>query len=76
MVDSKAPITAYMEAHWPVEFMAALLTYEMDNTDKIVDYIAECVQMGIKVMAPDINESGIDFDTSSGRDEKIMVGIV
>jgi len=53
--------TAYMKTHWPVEFMAALLTYEMDNTDKIVDYIGECGQMGIKVMAPDINESGVDF---------------
>jgi DNA polymerase-3 subunit alpha len=53
--------TAYMKAHYPVEFMAALLTYEMDNTDKIVDYIAECAQMGIKVSAPDINESGVDF---------------
>jgi DNA polymerase-3 subunit alpha len=53
--------TAYMKAHWPVEFMAALLTYEMDNTDKIVDYIAECSQMGIEVLAPDINESGVDF---------------
>jgi len=53
--------TAYMKAHWPVEFMAALLTYEMDNTDKIVDYIAECLQMGIEVLAPDINESGVDF---------------
>ena len=53
--------TAYMKAHYPVEFMAALLTYEMDNTDKIVDYIAECVQMGIEVLAPDINESGVDF---------------
>ncbi len=53
--------TAYMKAHYPVEFMAALLTYEMDNTDKIVDYIAECSQMGIEVLAPDINESGVDF---------------
>jgi len=53
--------TAYMKAHYPVEFMAALLTYEMDNTDKIVDYIAECVQMGIEVLAPDINASGVDF---------------
>ncbi|MHC4567111.1 MAG: DNA polymerase III subunit alpha, partial [Planctomycetota bacterium] len=53
--------TAYMKSHWPVEFMAALLTYEMDNTDKIVDYIAECIQMNIEVLAPDINESGVDF---------------
>ncbi|MBN1805651.1 MAG: DNA polymerase III subunit alpha [Sedimentisphaerales bacterium] len=53
--------TAYLKAHWPVEFMAALLTYEMDNIDKIVDYIAECNQMGIEVLAPDINESGVDF---------------
>jgi len=53
--------TAYMKTHWPVEYMAALLTYEMDNTDKVVDYIAECKRMGIEVQPPDINESGIDF---------------
>ncbi len=53
--------TAYLKAHWPVEFMAALLTYEMDNTDKVVDYIAECDRMGIEVLAPDTNESGVDF---------------
>jgi DNA polymerase-3 subunit alpha len=53
--------TAYMKAHWPVEYMAALLTYEMDNTDKVVDYIAECRKMDIEVMPPDINESGVDF---------------
>src|SRR3972149_8357487 len=40
--------TAYMKAHWPVEFMAALLTYEMGDTDKIVEYIAECQGMGIE----------------------------
>jgi len=53
--------TAYMKAHWPVEFMAALLTFEIDNTDKVVDYINECAEMGIEVMAPDINESGVYF---------------
>src|SRR4030042_1704622 len=53
--------TAYMKTHWPVEFMAALLTYEMGNTDKVVDYINECTEMGITVSAPDINESGVDF---------------
>ncbi len=53
--------TAYMKTHWPVEFMAALLTYEMGNTDKVVEYIAECREMAIEVMAPDVNESGVDF---------------
>jgi DNA polymerase-3 subunit alpha len=53
--------TAYMKAHWPVEYMAALLTFEMDNTDKVVDYIAECREMDIEVLAPDINESLVDF---------------
>jgi DNA polymerase-3 subunit alpha len=56
--------TAYMKAHWPVEFMAALLTYEMGDTDKIVEYISECREMGIEVMAPDINESDVDFTPS------------
>ncbi len=57
--------TAYMKAHWPVEYMAALLTYEMDNTDKVVDYIGECKRMGIEVLPPDINESGVDFTPTS-----------
>jgi len=61
--------TAYMKTHWPVEFMAALLTYEMDNTDKVVDYINECGVMGIEVMPPDINESGVDFTPLYERDE-------
>jgi DNA polymerase-3 subunit alpha len=53
--------TAYMKVYWPVEYMAALLTYEMGDTDKVVMYIAECGDMGIEVTAPDINESGVDF---------------
>lgn len=53
--------TAYMKTYWPVEFMAALLTYEMSNTKKIVAYVAECKEMRIEVLPPDINESGVDF---------------
>ena len=53
--------TAYMKTYWPVEYMAALLTYEMGDTDKVVSYIAECKEMGIEILAPDINESGVDF---------------
>src|SRR4030042_682286 len=53
--------TAYMKTHWPVEFMAALLTFEMDSTEKVVEYSGECRQMGIEVLPPDINTSGVDF---------------
>jgi DNA polymerase-3 subunit alpha len=49
--------TAYLKANYPVEFMAALLTSERDNTDKIVEYVNESLRMGLKVQPPDINES-------------------
>jgi len=68
--------TAYMKARWPVEYMAALLTLEMGNTDKIVSYIAECAEMAIEVMAPDINESRVDFTPlykGSGQDKKGVI---
>jgi len=53
--------TAYLKANFPVEFMCALLTSERDNTDKIVEYVNESNHMGIKVLPPDINESGALF---------------
>ncbi|MHC5095130.1 MAG: DNA polymerase III subunit alpha [Planctomycetota bacterium] len=53
--------TAWLKCYYPVEFMAALLTYEMGNTDKVVEYIEECKVMGIEVLPPDINESFVDF---------------
>lgn len=49
--------TAYLKAHYPVEFMAALLTEDMDNTDKVIKNIAEVRAMGIAVLPPDINAS-------------------
>ena len=68
--------TAYLKAHWPVEFMAALLTYEMDNTDKVVDYIAECAELGIVVLPPDINESGVDFTPLYKGTDKDKKGVI
>ncbi len=53
--------TAYLKAHYPVHFMAALLTSEKENTDKIVKYINECREIGIQVFPPDINSSDLDF---------------
>src|SRR5438876_5619412 len=53
--------TAYLKAHYPVEFMAALLTSEKDNTDKVVAHIAEARASGITVLQPDVNESDLAF---------------
>jgi len=53
--------TAFLKANYPVEFMTALLTSEKDNTDKIVEYINEAERMGIKILAPDVNESFANF---------------
>ena len=53
--------TAYLKTHYPVEFMAALLTSEAQNADKIVRYISECREMKIEVLPPDINESFKNF---------------
>jgi DNA polymerase-3 subunit alpha len=53
--------TAYLKVHYPVEFMAALLTSETGNTDKVVRYISEARGMGITVLPPDINTSDVDF---------------
>jgi DNA polymerase-3 subunit alpha len=53
--------TAYLKAHCPVEFMAATLSADMDNTDKIVKSITECREMGIAILPPDINQSGQEF---------------
>ncbi len=57
--------TAYLKVHYPVQFMAALLTSEIGNTDKIVMYIAECKDMNISVLPPDINESSVDFKSQN-----------
>jgi len=65
--------TAYLKAHFPVEFMAALLTSEMNSTDGVVKYIAECRRHMIEVLPPGINESEKAF-TVAGK--KIQFGLV
>jgi DNA polymerase-3 subunit alpha len=59
--------TAYLKANYPAYFMAALLTSERANTDKMVVYIGECREMGIRVLPPDVNQSDIFF-TVVGND--------
>ena len=53
--------TAYLKANYPVEFMAAVLTSEQGNADKISHFLAECNEMNVPVLSPDVNESGANF---------------
>jgi len=65
--------TGYLKAHYPVEFMASLLTSEMNSTDNVVKYISECRNSGITVRPPDINEGDRVF---SVRNKEIIFGLV
>ncbi|MBI3099381.1 MAG: DNA polymerase III subunit alpha [Planctomycetes bacterium] len=73
--------TAWLKANHPVEFLAAVMTVERGNTDKIVDYIDECHRLKIEVLPPDVNESEVDFTVSaasaahSSVDAKIRFGL-
>ncbi|MEA3412454.1 MAG: DNA polymerase III subunit alpha [Pseudomonadota bacterium] len=59
--------TAWLKAHYPAPFMAAVLSADMDNTDKVVTLIDECRQMGLSVETPDINRSAFDFTVVDDR---------
>ena len=59
--------TAWLKYHYPVEFMAALMTSVMDNTPKVSGYIEECKKMGIKLLPPDINEGYAHFSVFDGK---------
>jgi DNA polymerase III subunit alpha len=65
--------TAYLKANYPAEYMAALLTTNADNKDKLALYLGECRRMGIRVLPPDINSSSLNY-TAVGED--ILVGLV
>src|SRR5438445_1197602 len=53
--------TAYLKAHYPVEFMAGLLSNEINDTEKISVFVGECKRMGISILPPDVNHSGLKF---------------
>ena len=64
--------TAYLKAHYPLEFFGALITSDMDNTDKVLRYIHDCREMKITVQPPDVNLSQRDF---SVFDNKLVFGL-
>lgn len=65
--------TAYMKYRYPRQYMAALLSSVLDNSVKIAEYISECRDMGIRLLPPDINESGADFTVAG---DNIRFGLV
>ena len=67
--------TAYLKAHFPQEYMAALLTSVGDNKDKLALYLNECRAMGITVLAPDVNESTLTF-APVGEDIRFGMGAI
>ena len=70
-----AYVTAYLKAHYAVEFMSALLTSEAGNLDKAVKYINECSNMGIHVLPPDVNRSDLNF-TPAGKEIRFGLGAI
>lgn len=64
--------TAYLKANYPVEFMAGLLSNEINNTDKISTFVGECKRMGIPILPPDVNRSGLKFSPeATGADSTL-----
>jgi DNA polymerase-3 subunit alpha len=59
--------TAYLKAHYPVEFMAALLTCGMEDTDRICEHVDDCRRMKIRVLPPDVNQSVVEFGVAGDK---------
>lgn len=66
--------TAYLKAHYPAAFMAALMTSDFDDTDRLAIEITECQHMGIEVLPPDVNESFLEFGVVPGT-KQIRFGL-
>ena len=68
--------TAWLKAHYPAEFMAALLSSEIGSTDKVVQYINEARSLGLEILPPDVNESGFKFTVVSDTRVRFGLGAV
>ena len=68
--------TAYLKAHYPAAFMAAVLSADMDHTDKVVTLKDECDRMGLKVLAPDVNASGHVFEVADPSTVRYGLGAI
>ncbi|MFM8917554.1 MAG: DNA polymerase III subunit alpha, partial [Bacteroidota bacterium] len=68
--------TAYLKAHYPAEFMAAVLTHNLSNIEKITFFMEEAKRMGLRVLGPDVNESDLQFSVNSKGEIRFGLGAV
>jgi DNA polymerase-3 subunit alpha len=68
--------TAYLKAHYPAEYMAANLTNNLGSMDKITFFMEECKRMGIEVLGPDVNESGMQFTVNKRGQVRFGLGAI
>lgn len=68
--------TAWLKAHYPAEYMAANLTNEKDNIEKLTYFLEECKRMGVKVLGPDVNESSVEFDVNKHGEIRFGLGAI
>ncbi len=68
--------TAYLKAHYPAEFMAAVLSSDMDNTDKVVGFINECRDLNLKILPPDINRGDYHFTVNEAGEIEYGLGAI
>ncbi|KYP97836.1 DNA polymerase III subunit alpha [Sodalis-like endosymbiont of Proechinophthirus fluctus] len=68
--------TLWLKAHYPAEFMAAVMTADMDNTEKVVGLVDECLRMGLKVLPPDINSGQYHFHVNEEGDIVYGIGAI
>src|SRR5690606_15929581 len=68
--------TAYLKANYPAEYMAAVLTHSQANLDNVTFFIEECRSMGIRVLGPHINESGVYFEVNQAGEIRFGLGAI
>lgn len=68
--------TAYLKAHYPAEYMASVLTHNQNNIEKITFFMEECKRQGIKVLGPNVNQSGVYFDVNQSGEILFGLGAI
>ena len=68
--------TAYLKAHYPAEYMASVLTHNQSNIDKVTFFMEECRNLGVKVLGPHVNESGVGFEVNKNGEIRFGLGAI